>query len=264
MSMTLAARLAMSAACIAVGATPVLARDANRLQNLVGARAGSGEAELERHGFTYIGGHEGQNYVHSYWWHAGDRNCVEVKTADGRYDAIVNAPNRDCNQRGGDKAGAAIAGAAVGALVVAAIASSHKSSHHENGRHYDDWRQDDQFERGYSHGVHHAPYHNYERSDFYARGYEAGIDQRQRNTYDHSGRGGYRPHASLHGIKGQDSIWAIDEMRTRGFRNVDTFNTGNTRYAIYYKGDTGQCVQMTNADNRVYDVREIGAHPKCR
>ena len=104
MSMTLAARLAMSAACIAVGATPVLARDANRLQNLVGARAGSGEAELERHGFTYIGGHEGQNYVHSYWWHAGDRNCVEVKTADGRYDAIVNAPNRDCNQRGGDKA----------------------------------------------------------------------------------------------------------------------------------------------------------------
>lgn len=257
-------RILASTLCIAITIAPAMARNAAQLQNLVGARGSSGEMELERSGFTYVDGHEGKSYVHSYWWHSRDRNCVEVKTANGRYSAIVDAPNSDCKQKSGGGNGAAVAGAAVGVALIAALAASHKSSHHDDGKHYDDHGHDAQYERGYNDGLHAVAYHNYDKSDYYSRGYESGVDQRQRNTSYHSGRGGYSTHASLAGIKGRDSIWAIDEMSARGFASVDSFRSGNTLYGIYYKRDAGQCVQITNADNMVYDIRDIGTHPKCR
>ncbi|MCP5388772.1 MAG: hypothetical protein H6915_03325 [Novosphingobium sp.] len=249
---------------MALCATPVLAKSASHYQDLVGARGSSGEMELERSGFTYIDGHSGSSYVHSFWWHARDKNCIEVKTADGRYQAIVDAPNSDCHQKDGSSGtGAAVAGAALGVALVAALAS-HKSSHHEDGKHYDDQAHDAQYERGFNDGLHNAAYHNYDKSDYYARGYEAGVDQRSRNTGYHSGKGGYSHHVSLSGIQGRDAIWAIDEMTARGFENVDSFSSGNTLYGIYYNRSAGQCVQMTNADGQVYDIRDIGTHPKCR
>ena len=265
MSRKFVARLSITAICISASVNPVLAKSASHYQNLVGARGSSGEMELERSGFTYIDGHQGKHSVHSYWWSAHDKNCIEVKTSDGRYQSITDAPNSDCHQKnsGGGNSGAVVAGAAVGALLIAALASSHKSSHHDDGKHYADESHDAQYERGYNDGLHNAAYHNYDRSDYYAQGYQSGVDQRDRNTSHHSGRGGYAAHGSLKGIQGQDAIWAIDEMRNRGFANVDSFSSGNTLYGIYYHRGTGQCVQMTNADSRVYDIREIGTHPKC-
>jgi len=70
--------------------------------------------------------------------------------------------------------------------------------------------------------------------------------------------------AKISDIKGRDSIWAIDEMSVRGFRSVDSFSSGDTTYGIYYRPESNQCVQVTNADSRVYDIRDIGSHPKCR
>lgn len=254
-----------STAALAVSVTPVLAKTASHLQDIVGARGSSGESELEARGFTYIDGHKGSHYVHTYWWNSKDKNCVEVKTADGRYQKIVDAPNSDCHQKdSGGNTGAAVAGALVGAALIAALASSHKSSHHDDGQHYSEKVQEEQYERGFNDGLHNVAYHNYDKTDYYAKGYEAGVEQRNRNTGYHSGHGGYSHSVSLSGIQGRDAIWAIDEMTARGFVNVDSFSSGNTLYGIYYNQATGQCVQMTNADSKVYDIREIGTHPKCR
>jgi hypothetical protein len=68
----------------------------------------------------------------------------------------------------------------------------------------------------------------------------------------------------LSDLKRMDAIKAIDEMTARGFTNVDTMTSGETLYGIYYNRSTKQCIQLTNADNKVYEVSDIRTHPKCR
>lgn len=247
---------------LALVATPALASKANTLQSLVGLRGSSGEMELENKGFVSIDGHQGDGGVYTYWWNARDKNCISVLTADGRYQAIRDATNGDCKQKD-SSAGAAVAGVAVGALLLAAL-TSHKSNHHDDGQHLSDQQAEAQYERGYNDGLHNAAYHNYDKADAYSSGYSAGVSQRQRNTSGHSGRGGYAPHVSLNGLQGMDSVRAIDVVSSRGFADVDSFSSGNTQYGIFYNRSTRQCAQLTFADGRVYDAREIGNHPKCR
>jgi hypothetical protein len=69
---------------------------------------------------------------------------------------------------------------------------------------------------------------------------------------------------NLSDLKGMDAIKAIDEMTARGFTNVDTMTSGETIYGIYYNRSTKQCIQLTNADSKVYEVSDIKTHPNCR
>lgn len=71
-------------------------------------------------------------------------------------------------------------------------------------------------------------------------------------------------HASgLAGIKGMNSIAAIDAMSERGFTNVDSFELGSTQYGIYFNRGSGICAQLTMADGKVLDASDIHTHPKC-
>jgi len=98
-------------AASAVAMAPVsvaLARPANQMTDLVGARGSSGESQLMSRGFTHIVTSEGAyNTKHSYWWNGRDKNCLHVETYDGRYSAITDGIASDCHQSGG--AGAAVA-----------------------------------------------------------------------------------------------------------------------------------------------------------
>ena len=69
---------------------------------------------------------------------------------------------------------------------------------------------------------------------------------------------------SLNDLKGMDSIKAIDQMTARGFDDVDSVSSGNTLYGIYFNRSTHQCIQITNADNKVLEITDIKTHPKCR
>jgi len=69
---------------------------------------------------------------------------------------------------------------------------------------------------------------------------------------------------SIAGIQGMDGIRAFDELRARGFANVDSFSSGNTLYGVYYYRPARLCVQTTAADNWIVDIRDIKTHPKCR
>ena len=68
---------------------------------------------------------------------------------------------------------------------------------------------------------------------------------------------------NLSDLKGMDAVTAIDEMTARGFANVDTLTSGETIYGIYYNRSTKQCIQLTNADSKVYEISDIKTHPKC-
>lgn len=261
MQLRFAARLFATSVSLGLIITPALARPANQLTDLVGSNSASGQGALEGRGFTYITGNLGEySTQHSYYWHSGDKNCIHTETYDGRLTAITDAKPSDCNQRSGDK-GAAVAGAVVGAALLGALVASR--SHHHEGKNYDE-RQSAEFDRGYRDGLYNGSYHNYDRADAYAHGYQQGVAEREANLSHHHHRGGYAQVASFGDLQGVQASRAMDAITARGFASVDTMTSGSTVYGIYYNRRTRQCVQMTLADDRVYDIRDIKTHPNCR
>ena len=250
------------AASTALVSTPVLAQKASALVGLNGAPAANAENELRSLGFKNISSHRGSGgFVNSYWWNERGDNCVVVESRDGQVMTVNDASDQDCGHHKGD-AGAAVA-AVAGAAILGALLS-HKSHHHEDDKHKAEAAAEAQYERGYTDGLHNASYHNYDRSDDYANGYNAGVSERNANLRHHYNRGGYAPVAHYNDLQGARAAGGMDEMSRRGFRQVDNFTSGNTRYSIQYKADTRQCVQVTIADGHFYDLRDIGQHPKCR
>jgi hypothetical protein len=151
----------------------------------------------------------------------------------------------------------------IGAALLGALLS-HKSHHHDENQHNASAQYEANYERGYSDGLYNAPYHNYDRADGYANGYEAGVSERSANLRHHSGRGGYVQTAQIADLKDARAAGGMDELERRGFRQVDNFTSGTTRYSIQWRAASRQCVQVTIADGHFYDLREIGQHPNCR
>lgn len=77
---------------------PVLAQRTG-LEDLVGARAGQAEGELQRRGYRNTGGEQGDDRSYTNWWNADRRQCVQIATMDGRYASITATPAPDCRQQ---------------------------------------------------------------------------------------------------------------------------------------------------------------------
>lgn len=65
-------------------------------------------------------------------------------------------------------------------------------------------------------------------------------------------------------LANRDSIAAIDAMAQRGFKDVDSFSSGETQYGIFYHPRARLCVQLTMANGKVVSADDIHTHPKCR
>ena len=65
-------------------------------------------------------------------------------------------------------------------------------------------------------------------------------------------------------LAGMDSIKAIDVMANRGFKDVDSIQSGNTQYGIFYHPGSRLCIQLTMADGKVVSADDIKTHPNCR
>ncbi|MFL0357396.1 hypothetical protein ACI5KX_13060 [Erythrobacter sp. GH1-10] len=255
-------KLTAAAAVAALAATPVLAEKARQLQDINGMDVYGAERALIDRGFKSISSHRNtQGYVYSYWWDKADDKCVlvEVYERSNRVESIKDASDQDCGQHKGD---AAVAVGAIAATALLGALLSGGKSHHKEGRDYDR-DQTAEFDRGYTDGLHNAPYHNYSRSDAYSHGYEKGTDERQANLRHHKGRGGYVQTVQFNDLRNARASGGMSELEQRGFRQVDNFTSGNTRYSIQYHPSTRQCLQVTIADGRFYDIRDIRTHPKC-
>ncbi|MBB3989820.1 hypothetical protein [Croceicoccus naphthovorans] len=252
-----------TAAAIGLAATPAIAKKAASLQDLNGARAAGAESELQSRGWKYVDGHKGgYGAAYSNWWHHDSRNCVQVEVMDGHVMTINDVTAQDCgHSEHGSGAGTAVAAVAGAALLAALV--SHKSHHHDDNKHDDDAEAEALYERGYTDGLHNVAYHNSGRSDAYSSGYSAGVDQRTANTGHHHGSGGYRAKAEFKDLTGARAAGADSTLTSRGFANVDGFKSGSTAYTIWSRPQSNQCLQMTVADGHVYDISDIGHHPKC-
>ena len=248
---------------LAATATVASAETASQMQYLNGQSAGEAEGDLRQAGFHHVSSHDSSSngYTYSYWWDRQDDHCIRIEGWRNSVVSVADADKSDCD-KGGGGAGAAVA-AVAGAAILGALLS-HKSHHHDDDSHSSDRNHEAAFDRGYSDGLHNASYHNYDRDEAYSDGYQAGVDEREANLRHHSRRGGYAQAASFSDLQDARAAGAMSEMERRGFRQVDNFTSGNTRYSIQWRPQSRQCVQMTIADGRIYDIRDIGSNPNCR
>jgi hypothetical protein len=68
------------------------------LADLVGAKGGQAEGELERRGYVYTRGSTSGDAKYGSWYNPSTGRCVMIRTADGRYQSIVQAPPSDCGR----------------------------------------------------------------------------------------------------------------------------------------------------------------------
>lgn len=239
---------------------------ANKLQDLVNARAGQAEGQIESRGYVLVHTEAGADGVFGYWWNPSSKKCVFVKTVDGRYASIADGMAFDCNQNEskGMSTGTKVGIAAGAVAIIGAIALTHKAHQHSDNTHYDDEYKEAEYERGYRDGLYNSSYHNYNNSKEYSTGYGSGVGQRNNNLNHSTGWGGYRPHVNIADLRGARASSGESEMQSRGFRNVDGFKSGTTSYTIWWNGRTGQCVQVATADGRYDSVMDIGQHPNCK
>jgi hypothetical protein len=71
---------------------------AHDLADLVGAKAGQAEGELERRGYSYAKGSTSGNAKFSSWYNRSTGRCVMIRTEEGRYQSIVQTGPVDCGR----------------------------------------------------------------------------------------------------------------------------------------------------------------------
>jgi hypothetical protein len=91
--------LGMSALFIGLSAPAIVsAQDPVRnLQDLIGARGGDGEYQMQQRGYTHVRTSKQGDSSFTYWREYRSNRCVAVRTTDGRYQSIVYVPDIDCN-----------------------------------------------------------------------------------------------------------------------------------------------------------------------
>ena len=73
------------------------------LEDMVGARAGQAEAQVQRRGYASIRAEQGDDRAYSYWWNADRRQCVVIATMQGRYASIQPTTPPDCRKPAASK-----------------------------------------------------------------------------------------------------------------------------------------------------------------
>jgi len=87
------------AAAILLAQTAHAQDPAPGLQDLVGVRGSSGEQALKDRGYKFVTGEKSGSDSYTNWRNSRSGQCIIVRTANGRYQSIVKAPDFDC--RGG-------------------------------------------------------------------------------------------------------------------------------------------------------------------
>ncbi|OBV10915.1 hypothetical protein [Erythrobacter dokdonensis] len=281
---------AASVAAIAMAAAPVAAKKADSLRDLLGSSGASAETQLQQRGFEYISGNKTENASNSYWWDARGKDCVVVEVMQGRVVTINDAKAEDCGHKSGNDT--AVAAAAIGAVALGAILLSRKDKDKHKDQYQQDWQEVE------VHNTQSGKLRIFRKPDKNARVREEvregtmlrnyGCDRynsetwcevrtmngrtegwardrylRVTDNYPGNGWGG-SGNTQFGDLIGNRAPGAQNEMRQRGFRQVDGFKTGQIAYTIWFRNASRQCVQMAVANGRVDSIVDIRAHPKCR
>jgi hypothetical protein len=82
--------------------------------------------------------------------------------------------------------------------------------------------------------------------------------------YPNGGNGTWSDPVDIGDLVGIRSSSGESELRSRGFRNVDSSRRGSTSYTIWWRATSRQCVQVATVGGRYDSVTDIGSHVRCR
>lgn len=245
-------KVSMGAAAIALCAVPVMAENARDMRFIVGMKSSPATSILKQRGFEFKDDKDQGATRHTYWWSDENDNCLHVRSMSGVIIGVEDASKGDCNEGGGGNT-AAIVGAAAGAALIAAILAGKKKDKDHTDK-YSTQDERDFYDSGFYDGSHGNAFHNPRGSSAYVDGYAEG--SKHRETHESKVR--------IDDLTNARAAGGMTQMENRGFTQVDNFTSGNTRYSIQWRPQSEQCVQITIADGRFRDLRDIGQHPKCR
>lgn len=171
----------LAAAMAAAPLSSTMAQTPGSLRDLVGARAGQAEGDLQSRGYQATDRSEVVGDGRLTYWRRGD-DCVAIMTRDGRYASINQAGRSECgsSSSSGSNATAIMAGVAIVGL--AAAIAAHNSHHTDAG---DD--HDREYRRGYEAALHGSDYDAGHESEGYHEGFLAGEDEGQNRRHANSG-----------------------------------------------------------------------------
>ncbi len=90
----------MILAVLTATAFSVQAQTPRNLDDLVGARASSGERELEDRGYHHHKTMKIKDSAIGYWWNSRRGQCIAATTKDGRFSSIAEQPESMCGKDG--------------------------------------------------------------------------------------------------------------------------------------------------------------------
>lgn len=270
----------MSLAVLMIVGLSVFAQNTPRdLSDLVGARASSGESELQNRGYSFVKTEEGEDRKWSYWWNNNRRACVTVMTYQGRYGAITSSPAIDCGRNSDNSNNN---DGRQGVTVYADRDYRGTSQSFGVGRFLNAGgqlgalRNDDassvEVQRGFrvrlcedegSSGTGSGRCEDYGEGRFNLRYNNKASYIEVTRIGGGGGGGGGRP-VDVSDLVGARASSGEQEMLSRGFRNVAGFDSGNARYTIWWRARSRQCIQVATANGRYDSVTDIGQHPQCR
>jgi hypothetical protein len=254
---------------------------ASTFTDLEGVRASAAENTIQQRGYHAHHSSPTSGGRYTYWWNNGTKSCVRTFTSDGVIAGTKTVSGSDCGyyggasgSSGGNKDAAAAAAVAAAALIgVAAL--SHKS-HHREDQEYQEPQGYGDFEVGYRDGLYNHSYQDRGRSSSYDQGYRSGVQEREEhssyrrnNSYADSsggqgyGGGGAEP-AQFNDLVGARAAGVESDLQSRGFRNVASEPSDNSKINIWWNGRTRQCLQVITANGRADSITDIQTHPRCR
>jgi hypothetical protein len=221
---------------------------ADDLRDLVDARGSSGEAELERRGYTHIDTSKYSNTAYSHWWSNAKNSCIRVTTRDGRYQALVDTDPSDCGRTQKESGMSDGAKVAIGAAALLGIAALAHKSHHRDDRNYNEEQTAD-FERGYRDGLYNNSFHNYNESREYNDGYSKGVDERRQQSSYRWGNGSAN--------YGSDWVACGNEGSFCSFRGPGVVRFGTDGRFVTRRGFDGMhCTTDAFGDDPAYGKRK--------
>lgn len=261
------------AGSVAIGLLLVqpMAALASAVSDLEGARAAGAMDDMSARGYVQTSSYRADGGSYTYWWNRDTKTCVRLLTRDGRIAATKTSVAEDCGQRSSGKGGSDAAAAAIaGAAIIAGVAALSHKSHHRDDQEWNDSQSYAEFERGHRDGMMAHSFADYNNSKQYRDGYQSGVKER---GYQSSYRGDSRGYDSgrnvtpvyVDDLQGARAAGALSDLESRGFRTVDTFQSGsNGAGTVWWNGRTRQCVQVITVDGRIDSATDIKTHPKCR
>lgn len=235
--------------------SPAFAQRAVQMLDIIGMDADPATRIIRNRGFEFVDSrNDNFRNRHTYWWNDRSNNCLHVVSFQGDIIRVADGTLSECRRESGGGTSAASLYGIIGQGSDPAtrtlrdrgfeFADDHSDSY--DNRHTYWWND------GSNNCVHVVSYNRVitrvedATAGECGRGREEGADQ-----------------GEFGDLIGMRSSSGMEQLARRGFVQVDNFTSGTTRYSIQYRLRSRQCIQVTQADGRFTDVRDIGSHPNC-